>query len=74
MDLTSGSSFASLLNTMTDCGPVVAPGDPDGSLLIGKLKGTQLCRGSQMPKGDPPLAENVIDTIATWICQGADEN
>lgn len=74
LDLTSGSSFASLLNATTDCGPVVAPGDPDGSVLIGKLRGTQLCTGSQMPKGDPPLAENVIDTIATWICQGANDN
>jgi hypothetical protein len=68
------SSFASLLNTTTNCGPLVAPGDPTGSLLIGKLTGTELCTGSQMPKGDAPLAENLIDTIATWICQGADEN
>jgi hypothetical protein len=27
-----------------------------------------------MPKGDPPLAEDLIDTIATWICQGAGDN
>jgi hypothetical protein len=55
-------------------GPVVVPGDPEGSLLIGKLTGLALCTGSQMPKGDPPLADNLIDTIATWICQGAEDN
>ena len=56
------------------CGPVVAPGDPGGSLLIGKLTGSELCTGTQMPKGDPPLAENLIDTISNWICQGAGDN
>ena len=74
LDLTDGSSFASLLNATTNCGPVVVPGDPEGSLLIGKLTGLALCTGSQMPKGDPPLADNLIDTIATWICQGAEDN
>ena len=74
LDLTPGNAFASLLNSMTNCGPVVAPGDPAGSVLIGKLTGSELCMGTQMPKGDPPLAENLIDTIATWICQGAADN
>jgi len=74
LDLTPGNAFASLLNATTNCGPVVAPGDPGGSLLIGKLTGSELCSGTQMPKGDPPLAEDLIDTIATWICQGADDN
>ena len=74
LDLTPGSSFDSLLSAATDCGPVVAPGDPEGSLLIAKLTGIGFCRGSQMPKNAPPLSENLIDTIATWICQGADDN
>jgi len=74
LDLTQGNAFASLLNTTTDCGPVIAPGDPGSSILIGKLTGIELCTGSQMPKGDDPLAEKLIDTIATWICQGADDN
>jgi hypothetical protein len=50
------------------------PGDPEGSLLIGKLTDAALCMGSQMPKGDPPLAPEIIDTIAVWICQGAEDN
>jgi hypothetical protein len=74
LDLTSGNAYQSLLETTTTCGPVVAPGDVQGSLLIGKLTGTNLCNGSQMPKGDPPLAPELIDTIAAWICQGAANN
>jgi len=50
------------------------PGDAEASLLIGKLTGAQLCGGSQMPKNAPPLAPEVIDTIAAWICQGAENN
>jgi len=74
LDLTVGNSYRSLLEETTSCGPVVVPGDPESSLLIGKLTGTMLCMGSQMPKGDPPLAPALIDTIATWICQGAEDN
>lgn len=74
LDLTSGNSYQSLLNTTTTCGPVVAPSDPEGSILIGKLTGTEVCMGSQMPKGDSPLAVELIDTIAAWICQGAANN
>jgi len=74
LDLTSGNAYPSLLQTTTSCGPVVVPGDAEASLLIGKLTGAQLCGGSQMPKNAPPLAPEVIDTIAAWICQGAENN
>lgn len=74
LDLTLGNAYPSLLGTTTTCGPVVVPGDVQGSLLIGKLTGTNVCNGSQMPKGDPPLAPELIDTIASWICQGAEDN
>jgi hypothetical protein len=74
LDLTVGNSYQSLLATTTSCGPVVAPGDVGSSLLIGKLTGTEVCTGGRMPKGDPPLAPELIDTIATWICQGAENN
>jgi len=74
LDLTSGNAYQSLLETTISCGAVVVPGDPASSLFIGKLTGANLCTGSQMPKGDPPLAPELIDTIATWICQGAQNN
>jgi hypothetical protein len=74
LDLTSDNSYQSLLSAATTCGPVVTPSDPGGSILIGKLTGTEVCMGSQMPKGDSPLAVELIDTIAAWICQGAANN
>lgn len=74
LDLTVGNAHQSLLSTTTPCGPIVAPGDAAASILIGKLTGSELCMGSRMPKGDPALAPELIDTIATWICQGADNN
>lgn len=74
LDLTAGNAYSSLLGTTTACGPVVSPGDVQGSLLIGKLTGTDVCNGSPMPKGDPPLDPALIDTIAAWICQGAADN
>lgn len=74
LDLTVGNAYQSLLAATTPCGPVVAPGDAAASILIGKLTGSELCMGSQMPKGDPALAPELIDTIATWICQGAEDN
>jgi hypothetical protein len=69
-----GSAYQSLLETTTPCGPVVAPSDAEASILVGKLTGTNLCTGSQMPKGDPALAPELIDTVAIWICQGAENN
>ena len=74
LDLTVGNAYQSLLDTTTSCGPVVAPGDAAASILIGKLTGSELCMGSLMPKGDPALAPELIDTIATWICQGAEND
>jgi hypothetical protein len=74
LDLTMGSAYQSLLETTTPCGPVVAPSDAEASILVGKLTGTNLCTGSQMPKGDPALAPELIDTVAIWICQGAENN
>jgi len=74
LDLTSGNALQSLLDTTTPCGPVLAPGDPASSILIGKLDGTELCMGSLMPKGNGSLTTEQIDLIATWVCQGAENN
>lgn len=74
LDLTEGNSYSSLVEETTPCGPVVVPGDPAGSLLIGKLTGNEVCSGSQMPKGADPLDLALIETMAAWICQGALDN
>ena len=55
----------------------VAPGSPDKSYMINKLKGTQAQAGgsgAQMPFGGTPLSQGQIDQIALWISAGAPDN
>ena len=61
------------------CGPAnlqrVVAGDPAHSLIIEKLQGKfatggPVC-GAQMPFGQPPLCQPIIDGIKTWIMNGA---
>jgi hypothetical protein len=52
-------------------GPVVRPGDPDKSELVGRIKGTKEPR---MPFTGPPwLSADEIDTVVRWIKAGAPE-
>ena len=74
LELTAGNALQSLLDTTTPCGPVLVPGDPASSVLVGKLTGTELCMGSLMPKGNGSITTAQIDLIATWVCQGAANN
>jgi uncharacterized membrane protein len=51
-------------------GPVVVPGDPDGSELLRRLRGTSLPR---MPLTGPPyLSDEEVDHFARWIAAGAE--
>lgn len=55
----------------------VAPGSPDKSYLLNKLRGTQSQvggAGQQMPFGGSPLPQDQIDSIQQWIMQGAPSN
>ena len=54
-----------------DSGALVVPGDPDASLLIGRLDGSV---GDQMPLMAPALSANEIAVIRTWIAEGAQNN
>jgi hypothetical protein len=50
---------------------LVTPGDPARSYLMNKVTGVGMCRGTQrMPIG-VPLVPSKIQTIADWICAGA---
>lgn len=48
-------------------GPVIVPGDPDGSYLV------KMVVSKKMPKKGPPLSQSEIDTIIAWIKAGAPE-
>jgi hypothetical protein len=48
----------------------VVPGNPDMSLLVQKVEGTQMC-GTIMPPNPPPLTAAQKMQIRTWIMNGA---
>jgi hypothetical protein len=52
----------------SDYGPVIEPGDPDGSLFL-----EMIVNGDMPEDGDPvPAAE--IEILRTWIAEGAQNN
>ena len=52
-------------------GAAVTPGDGDNSLIIQRLRGIG---GSRMPLSAPAVPDATIETIETWIDQGALNN
>jgi mono/diheme cytochrome c family protein len=52
----------------------VAPGNPDGSYIILKLRGDPSITGERMPLGGPYLTSDQIAGIAAWIRAGAPNN
>ena len=48
----------------------VAPGDPDNSLIVKKVR-ADADAGGQMPRGAAPLADEEIAKIVEWIEAGA---
>jgi mono/diheme cytochrome c family protein len=65
------TSYNSLMAGNSNNGPVVIPGDGANSLIVRKLKGTA---GALMPAGGPALSPSLINSIETWIDQGAQNN
>lgn len=50
---------------------ILVPGDPDGSALVQKLRGTYPV-GSRMPWNGPPYwTDAEVRLVATWIAEGA---
>src|SRR5205085_2492766 len=48
----------------------IVPGDPDGSFLLEKL-GPAPRIGVRMPDTRPPLTDEQINVVRTWIIEGA---
>ncbi len=63
------SSVASLLKHGKKAGSGVVPGKPDDSAIVQYIRG--LADGPQMPKGEPPLSEQDLHLIRSWIAAGA---
>jgi IPT/TIG domain len=66
-------NYQNLMSGTSSHGPVVTPGNGEGSVIIKKLRGTAGF-GSQMPLGGPYLPDATITLISLWITQGASNN
>jgi hypothetical protein len=66
-------NYKDLMSGTSSHGPVVTPGNGEGSVIIKKLRGTAGF-GSQMPFGGSPLPDATIALISLWITQGALNN
>ena len=78
LDLTSGASFAALVNRPTFQKPGepprwrVLPGEPDSSYLMDKIRADSPKSGNRMPQNGPPfLSQADIELIRRWIEEGA---
>lgn len=69
LDLTT---YAGLMKG-TKFGPVIIPGDPDGSTLIALIYGRASPK-IRMPYGHKPLPSCLQSNIWSWIFEGAKDN
>jgi hypothetical protein len=66
------TSYQELMNG-TKFGPVVKPGDSFTSALIMLVEG-RADPSIQMPHGKKPLSKQEIQTLKTWVDEGAKDN
>ena len=52
----------------SDYGPVIEPGDPDGSLFL------EMIVNGDMPEDGDPVPAAQIEILRTWIAEGAQNN
>ncbi len=74
----SGVNLASYSQAIASTGNLygtraIQAGDADGSPLVDKLEPSPT-HGSRMPLGRSPLSNTQIQTIRTWIDEGAQDN
>ncbi|MBU1099377.1 MAG: hypothetical protein KKA84_03150 [Bacteroidetes bacterium] len=73
-NLSAGVAYSNIVNrTSFEVLDYIEPGEPDNSYLLRKIKGGGIS-GGRMPDGAPPLNQSVIDSIETWIANGALNN
>lgn len=75
--LDPGASWEALVSVPSEQQPallLVAPGDPEGSYLVHKLRGTHASQGGsgqRMPIGDVALDDQELSGVEAWIRDGA---
>jgi hypothetical protein len=77
LDLSQGVAFGNLVNTSSREVPSlsrVAPGNPNDSYLLMKLRGDPRIVGAQMPLTGDKLNQAQLDLISAWIQAGAPNN
>jgi len=79
MELYPSAAYDSIVGveSVTTGATLVAPGEPESSYLLHKIKGTHLEQGgtgARMPFAQRPLPEDVVVQIEQWIAQGALNN
>ena len=75
MSLDNNDGYDNLVNAPSvqcaDSRMRVVPGDAEGSYLMNKLTGRDLCGGRQMPPSSTPLTAAELDLFRRWINGGA---
>jgi len=80
MALVPGKAWSSWVNQPSVEGPAllrIAPGEPEQSYVIHKLRGSHIEVGGvgvRMPMHQPPLPSKLIAQFEAWIEQGALDN
>ncbi|MBL7994698.1 PEGA domain-containing protein [bacterium] len=74
-NLTENFAYLHIVNVASNEQPGlkrILPGNPDDSYLVRKIQGTPGISLSQMPQDGPPfLSQAEIDTIRSWVTNGA---
>ncbi len=71
-DLSAGRAYASIVNVraVESTRLRIAPGDPDASYLVSKVKGDATITGSRMPPGGA-LPADQVQLLVDWVRRGA---
>ena len=77
LDLSAGSSFSNIVNVASveqSSLMRIAPGDPENSYLLQKIRGDMGISGARMPLGRSALSDEDIELVRQWIADGAMDN
>ena len=75
LDLAAGhmprNTIAARSGQLSDGTLLINPGRPDESYLVQKIAMDAPTRGRRMPRGMPPLSDEEMETIRSWVLGGA---